>query len=776
MPLPTIDLDTRRYPDLVDEARSLIPRYAPAWTNENASDPGITLLELFAFLTEQLVYRANRIPERHRRKFLELVGFAPEPPHAARTALSFRPGSGGDGLVLPAGLALVAGGVPFRTLEHLTLTATSLATVQVFDGSAFTDVTPLLREGQPIEAFGDDPEPGPSHAADEQPTLYLGFDAPIPAGRRVSLRVAVAGTRTGNEERRRIEDEAAAAAAACAPPSFPSCAPEESAAAPAGGTPPHHSVRTAWDVYDGGGWRTLDPARAEVDDETRGFTLDGAVLLCPPVAVASIAVGNVTDARFYLRCRLVSGTPDTAPALRGIAVNAVEAEQRSLVRETFTIAPGTTAPATAPTPGANGAIELRLDDMGAIVSFGTAAAESPTALVLGYRAATTTAAGSLTLALAQVGRGSGGPEQRLVLPGAPVAEGELALWTLEQGGARTWSLVPDFDAAGRADSVFAVDPETGVVTFGGGLHGRVPPEGAPILARYDVTRTAAGNVPAQDGWQLAEADDQLDAALLGGDSAATQALLALVSSPFAAIGGAEAESLEHAAGRAAARLWSHERLVQLCADAGADTLDQLDRDAVLLRAAPPRAATQLDLERLALDVPGTRVARARAFGGIDGRYPGLVAPGTVTVVVVGGLPQRRPVPSRALLDSIGGFLRRRKTLGTRLVVVGPTYVEVTVTATLSVRANADPARVTRDGLSALAGYLDPVTGGPAGRGWPFGRDVYRSELLQLLDGVDGVDHVATLDLAGPDGSSCGNVCIPPTGLPVSGTHSIAVAP
>ena len=50
---------------------------APAWTDENASDPGITLLELFAFLTEQLIYRANRTPERHRRKFLSLVGFDP---------------------------------------------------------------------------------------------------------------------------------------------------------------------------------------------------------------------------------------------------------------------------------------------------------------------------------------------------------------------------------------------------------------------------------------------------------------------------------------------------------------------------------------------------------------------------------------------------------------------------------------------------------------------------------------------------------------------------
>ncbi|HEX7525615.1 MAG TPA: baseplate J/gp47 family protein, partial [Gaiellaceae bacterium] len=203
---------------------------------------------------------------------------------------------------------------------------------------------------------------------------------------------------------------------------------------------------------------------------------------------------------------------------------------------------------------------------------------------------------------------------------------------------------------------------------------------------------------------------------------------------------------------------------------------QLDRAVVLERTAPPRAASLLDFERLALDVPGTRVARARAFGGVDGRYPGLVAPGTVTVAVVAGVPRRAPVPTQELLDAIAAFLRRRKTLGTRLVVVGPTYVEVAVDATLVVGAGADPARVQADAVAKLVGYLDPITGGPAGRGWPFGRDVYRSEMLQLLDGVDGVDHVSALDLRDPGGASCGNVCIPSTGLPVSGTHTIAVSP
>jgi hypothetical protein len=74
MSLPLPNLDDRSFPDLVAEACALIPRHAPEWTNFNPADPGITLLELFAWLTEITLYRLNQIPERNFRAFLELIG------------------------------------------------------------------------------------------------------------------------------------------------------------------------------------------------------------------------------------------------------------------------------------------------------------------------------------------------------------------------------------------------------------------------------------------------------------------------------------------------------------------------------------------------------------------------------------------------------------------------------------------------------------------------------------------------------------------------------
>ncbi|MEO0565342.1 MAG: putative baseplate assembly protein, partial [Chloroflexota bacterium] len=74
MPLKTPRLDDRSFTDLVEEARARIPLYTPEWTDHNASDPGITLIELFAYMTDIMLYRLNRVPEKHYIKFMELIG------------------------------------------------------------------------------------------------------------------------------------------------------------------------------------------------------------------------------------------------------------------------------------------------------------------------------------------------------------------------------------------------------------------------------------------------------------------------------------------------------------------------------------------------------------------------------------------------------------------------------------------------------------------------------------------------------------------------------
>ena len=77
MALPVPNLDDRRFQDLVDDAKRLVQRRCPEWTDHNVSDPGVTLIETFAFMTDQLLYRLNRVPDRMYVKFLELIGGLP---------------------------------------------------------------------------------------------------------------------------------------------------------------------------------------------------------------------------------------------------------------------------------------------------------------------------------------------------------------------------------------------------------------------------------------------------------------------------------------------------------------------------------------------------------------------------------------------------------------------------------------------------------------------------------------------------------------------------
>jgi hypothetical protein len=147
----------------------------------------------------------------------------------------------------------------------------------------------------------------------------------------------------------------------------------------------------------------------------------------------------------------------------------------------------------------------------------------------------------------------------------------------------------------------------------------------------------------------------------------------------------------------------------------------------------------------------------------------------VTLVILPDMPVPRPEPSPGLLKIVRRYLEQRRIVGTRLTVVGPSYLEVNVVTHVQLRSHTDPRRV-RDAIDqALRGFFDPRIGGPGGLGWPFGRDVYRSEVMELIDGVPGVDHVLSLSLrAGAQEPQCGNLTLCPTWLVVSGQHQIII--
>jgi hypothetical protein len=804
MPLPLPNLDTRRWSDLADEGRALIPRFAPGWTDHNVHDPGVTLIELFAFLTESLLYRANRIPERHRRKFLALLGYPPRPPQPAWCVLGATLPAAAPPLTLPRGAVLVADAgagvqLPFRAIDDAPIVGASLVAVQSFDGKRFVDRSRAVRELLQVALFGPNPAVPSPYTASTAPALFLGFDVALPKTSDVRLSFRFVGAM--HDERQRLLDEVAEIAADCArppgsctprcpPPKDPWCedaddggssigptsATAPTASAPA--LPPHHAVRTVWEYLAADGWHRVDANGGVVDDQTRGLTLDGLVSLRIPGDMAATSVGVVAAPRFYLRCRLVRGAYDSAPMLRALTFNPVVVEQTSLALERFVI-DAAVVPVSDPVMGQQSPLGLDIDSKGIVhhLEVGSSDSDAPALLVVDYEKPVGGASGSITLDAVRLLDGTGLPEQHPSLPDAPVSRGVVRVWTLERGASPArrwvpWSQRLDLDAAKAVDARFALASTTGELHFGDGVRGRVPPDGAVVLAAYESTSAAAGTVAADRRWTLPSV--AINRALAGPTFATLAATVFTNALP--SDGAADEEEIGAAAARAAAALWSHERLVRLCPSGDCATLDQLERERVLDLPAPARATTLLDFERIALEVPGTRVRRVRAWAELDPRYPCLEASGTVTVVIVPELPLGRPLPSSGLLRAIHRWLHHRRVLCTRLVVVGPEYLTISVSARVRAKSGADQTRVRDDVVAALGDFLDPLRGGPAGRGWPFGRDVYRSEILQVVDGVRGVDHVLDLTIS-VDGRavSCGNVCVPATWLVTSGTHLVEVA-
>ncbi len=184
MRLPDIELDDRRFEELVLEARLRVAQACPEWNADNVSDPGMALIEVFAWMTDQLLYRVNRIPDKLHVRLLELLGIQLAPPVAATTDLRFMlaappadpvhiPESTEVGTLTPA--RGTGDTVVFQVSDGFTIPAAhmvafviaregELRAVDVDDGRA-------RPRGDDRLVFGEPPLSGNA--------IYLGFDQPL---------------------------------------------------------------------------------------------------------------------------------------------------------------------------------------------------------------------------------------------------------------------------------------------------------------------------------------------------------------------------------------------------------------------------------------------------------------------------------------------------------------------------------------------------------------------------------------------------------------------
>jgi predicted phage baseplate assembly protein len=182
MTLQTPKLDDRKFQDIVSEARSKIPLYCPKWTDYNLSDPGITVIELFAWMVDMLLYRLNRVPDKNYIKLMDLIGIRLEPPKPAAVNVTFRLSTPQpEPVTIPQGTEVATvrtetqDAISFTTDRDFTIMLPSLSyALTTPDDNVFTDIIPVLKNpDRQISVFQDVPK--------ENNALYLGFGEDLAA-------------------------------------------------------------------------------------------------------------------------------------------------------------------------------------------------------------------------------------------------------------------------------------------------------------------------------------------------------------------------------------------------------------------------------------------------------------------------------------------------------------------------------------------------------------------------------------------------------------------
>ncbi|HWF80317.1 MAG TPA: putative baseplate assembly protein [Streptosporangiaceae bacterium] len=627
MPLPAPDLDDRRFQDLVDEAKRLVMRRCPEWTDHNVSDPGVTLIETFAYMTDQLLYRLNRIPDRLHLAFLDLVGLRMLPPTPARAPVTFWLSSPGrTTLTVAVGTQVgtlhtpAAEPVIFATVDELVIVPCSLSRVRTSNtlapgdtpddetASDESDRTRDLAAGRPFPAFGAPPRIG-----DE---LLLGLDGAVPGcAVRLDFRGSVRGV---------------------------------------GVNPKHPPL--VWEAWTGDEWTECEVG----EDGTGGLNTPGQV-------VVHVPVGHDTS--------VISG--DQAGWIRARVVEPEEGQP-----------PYTDSPV--------------VESLVACTIGGTAEAINADVVVA-----------------EQLGEAEGVPGQQFAVRRKPVLAGydRPIVETSSQDGWQEWTAVEHFAESGPDDRHFLLDAVSGLVIFGpavreadGSLrqYGQVPPKGAVVrIRRYATGGGARGNVGTGSIQTLKS----------------SVPFISRVENRHPAQGGVDGE-----------------------------TLDEAKRRGPLLVRTRSRAVTAEDYEVLAREA-APDIARVRCVSaGQDG-----TAAGAVRVLLVpaaaskeGRILFENLVPPRETLRRVAERLDEVRVLGARIVIEPPLYRGVTVVARLLARPRANMERVREDALRHLHEFISPLTGGPDGEGWPFGRPVQAGEIFGRLQQVRGVELVEDVRLFSAD--------------------------
>jgi predicted phage baseplate assembly protein len=692
MPLQLPVLDDRNFEQLLAEAKRRIPVHTPEWTNfAGESDPGITLVELFAFLTDNLLYRANRIPERNRLKFLQLLGIPLQPAAAARGIVTIRNERGPvAALPLDRGVVVAAGSVNYITRDGVT-------------------VLPLeARIYYKLKVAEDDPR-------------YADFKARYEAVRVALEAAAEEDTTTAAEPVKLAFYE-----------STPLSMPTPGNPDPVLDLEQETSDRAIYIALLAPKNVPLDTVRQAIGNEVLSIGVAPALSdTVPPLRPASLEAERAPMRRLVYEIADVEPGATTARYTRLKLV-----QERDVLSEVGIVQIQLPAAADIQTwqfddPQMEGIEHFppRVDDDALreriltwirvrLPAPGDASTEAPPQAArltwAGINAARITQA--VPVVNEMVGKGTGEPDQSYTLANRPILPDSMRLVVEgDDGRGLFWRRTEDLLAARMDEPVFALDPEAGTIRFGDGLRGARPQAGRRIVASYEYGGGRAGNVA------IGAIKASPDTRLQGGFK---------IENPLPTWGGDMGETIAEAERNIPLELRHRNRLVT----------EQDYHDVA-------RRTPGVDLGRVEV----LALFRPRKDQPPETSAAGVV---TVLVIpLYDAVRPRWPQPDRLFLRTVCDYLDQRRLVTTEIYVRGPEYIPVYVTVGIKVQAGHFPDVVRQDARARLYEYLSALPpGGPDGTGWPLSKRLLRKDLEAVVTRVDGVEFVRSLFMGVRDSS------------------------
>lgn len=686
MPILPPSLDDRRFDDLVEELIARIPAHTPEWTNPRLGDPGRTLIELFAWLGDALLYRANLVPERQRLVFLKLLGLGLQPAQPARgiVGLAFAQDTELGAHTLAPGGTLKAA-MPFETLAETTVLPVGAECyikrrISSAEAAKRSDMLQGLarihRISGALKAYETTPVFAQGRASAQ------GVDVFAQSADR-ALWIALLAPKAPKPEQQGATNDAARSALGGGDTALP-------ALLSVGVVPAVKPPALFEDVT------TPAPVPVLWEITTRGRTALDTDYLTLPVAAGSDTSGGLARAG-TLRLRLPDESLIWAPSNDvGVNPHAGVGDAPPRLDDPERAARLVAWLRLRPAPGQQ-VLHLPLTWLGV------------NAVEIDQRA---------TLTGRVLGTSSGAADQQFTLPMGSVDAASLQVEVEAPGrGYEAWTCVDDLGAlsadpqVARDATAYELDAEAGTLRLGDGVRGRVPEPGMRVrLARGRFGGGRAGNLPAGS---LAE----LNARRIDGLPAPPIKVL----QPLALAGGEDAETLVLAERRIPARLRHRDR-----------------------------AVTEEDYRRLALEAPAVDVGRIEVLPRFKPRDRRFDVPGVVSVLALPAAalaPAPNPRPDRPFIERLHAYLSARTPLATELYVIGCDYVAVGVSVAIAIRDGFTRDKVLLDVREALRRLLWPLApGGLDGQGWPLGRAVRSRELEVEVSRVDGVDEIRGLRL------------------------------